>query len=163
MIADPRLQDFGRFPPDRCGPFLSSLAHATNVCTGAKYDVPVSQADQFRCPEARLHRKQQQGMIALSHPCRAIRCRQQGGDLARIEERDGTLYIALVGHREDALAVQHPCGVGHRDVAEERTDCGEPGIAAAGAVAARRFGVGEEVGNQIDVDIFDCDSDRWFA
>jgi hypothetical protein len=39
----------------------------------------------------------------------------------------------------------------------------EPGVAAARAVAPRRLGVGEEVGDQIGVDILDREFDRGFG
>ena len=102
-------------------------------------------------------------MIAPSRPCRAIRRREQRRDLVSIEERHRALHIALVGHREDTLAVQQPDGIGHRDVAEERADRGEPRVAAARPVTAHRFAVDEEVGDQIGVDVLDCELDRRLA
>ncbi len=94
-------------------------------------------------------------MIAPSRPCRAIWSRQQSRHLVGIEERHGALHVALVGHGKNTLAVQQPGGIAHRNVAEERSDRGEPGIAAACAVTPRCLGMDEEVRDQIGVDIFD--------
>ena len=99
-------------------------------------------------------------MITPSCPCRAIRSRQQLHDLFGVEERHRALHIALVGHREDALAVQQPGWIGYRDVTEKRSDRSKPRVAAARAVAARGLAMNEEVGDQIGVDISDRQLDR---
>lgn len=126
----------------------------------AQRHVAALEVHQFGCPQARLDREQEQRMITPSRPCRAIGSREQRRDLVGVEERHRTLYIALVGHREDALAVKQPGRVGHRDVAEEGADRGQPCIAAARGVPARRLAVNEEVGDQIGINVFDREPDR---
>ena len=104
----------------------------------AKRDVAASHIHQLGSSEPGLHREQQQGMVAPSRPGRAIRSRQQRRDLVSVEKRHRALHIALVGHGEDALAMQQPGRIGHRDIAEERADRGEPGVAASRAVTRAR-------------------------
>ncbi len=158
-VADPRRQQFGRVAAKRRGALLPALAHAADMRAATEHHVAAPQAHQFGCPQAGLDREQEQRMIAPSRPCRAIRCRQQRRDLFGVEERHRALHIALVGHGEDALAVQQPGRIGHRDVAEERADRGEPGVAAARAVTARGLAMDEEVGDQIGVDVLDRELD----
>src|SRR5271167_1744825 len=57
---------------------------------------------------ATRYRKPQQRMITPSCPCRAIRTGQQRRNLLGVQERHRALHIALVGHRQDALAVEQP-------------------------------------------------------
>ncbi len=59
--------------------------------------------------------------------------------------------------------MQQPGRIGHRDVAEERSDRGEPGVAAARAITPRGLGMDEEVGDQIGVDVLDRQLDRRLA
>ena len=127
---------------------------------GPQHDIAPRETDQFGSPKACLDREQQQSMVAPPRPCRTIRSRQQRRHFLGIEERDRTLHIALVGHGEDTLAVQQPGRIGHRDEAEERSDGGEPGVAATSAITPRGLGVGEEVRDQIGVDVFDRQVDR---
>ena len=56
--------------------------------------------------------------------------------------------------------MQQPGRIGHRDEAEERSNRGETGITAASAITPRGLGVGEEVRDQIGVDVFDRQVDR---
>jgi hypothetical protein len=102
-------------------------------------------------------------MITPSCPCHAIRSREQRRDLFGVEERHRALHIALVGHRQDALAVKQSGWIGHRDVAEERADRGKPRVAATRAVAARGLAMNEEVSDQIGVDVFQRELDRWLS
>jgi len=59
--------------------------------------------------------------------------------------------------------VEQPGWIGHRHVAEERTDRGKPRVAAARTVAARGLAMNEEVGDQIGVNAFDRELDWRFA
>ena len=162
-VADPRCEQLGRVAAQRRAALLPSLAHAADMRAAAEHCVAALEVHQLGCPQAGLDREQEQRMIAPSRPCRAIRRRQQRRDLARVEERHRAPHIALARHREDALAVQQPGWIGHRDVAEERADRGEPRVAAARAVPARRLSMKEEVGDQISVDVLDRELDRRLA
>lgn len=163
VVADPGRQQLSRFAAKRGGALLTALTHTADVRAGAERHITLRAANQLGCPQTSLDREQQQSMITPPRPCRAIRRCEQRPDLIRVKECDRTLHIALVGHGEDALAVQQPGWIGHRDEAEERSDRGQSGITAASVVAPRRFDMAEEVGNQIGVDVFDRQLDRRLA
>ena len=163
MIAHPRLEQLGGIAAKRCASFLPALAQAADMRACAQRHIAATQANQFRGPQARLERKQEQRVIPPSCPCRTVWSREQRRDLLCIKERHRAFHITLVRHRQNALAVEQPGRIGHRDIAEERADRGKPGVAAARAVAPRRLGVDEEVGDQIGIDILNREFDRGFA
>src|ERR1019366_9662103 len=55
----------------------------------------------------------------------------------------------------DSLAMKHVCGLAHGHEPEEGSDRGKTNIAAAGAVTAQSFDMGEEVAHKGGVYILD--------
>ena len=63
----------------------------------------VGQRGELRNPEAGLHGKEQHGVITSADPPAAVWSRQEGIDLAAVEEsHDGTV-VALGWHRQHPL------------------------------------------------------------
>jgi antirestriction protein ArdC len=105
-VADPCRKQLGRVATERRAALLPALAHAADMRAAAKHHIAAPQVHQLGCSQACLDREQEQCMITPSCPCHAIRSRQQRRDLFGAEERHRALHIALVGHRQDALAVK---------------------------------------------------------
>ena len=90
----------------------------------------------LRYPEAGLNAEEQQGTIAPAVPGREVRDGEERLDLIAVEIFDRALLAALRGHCEYVLAVVQEPWFGQGDEREERADRRQPGVAAAGAVAA---------------------------
>lgn len=118
-LPNPALDQFCRVAAKWSAAFFSPLADATDVGACAKDHVLAAQTDQLGCPQSGLKRKQEQGVITLPHPRCSIRRDQQRGYLLCVEERHATLHLSLAWHRENALAMEKPGRIGHRDVSEE--------------------------------------------
>ena len=67
----------GRRLSQRRGPLFPSFAQATDMRTGAKRHILLTQTGQFGQAQPSLDSQQEEGMIALANPCLARRGGQQ--------------------------------------------------------------------------------------
>jgi hypothetical protein len=102
-----------------------------------------------------LDRDGQQRAVAAPAPRRPIGGGEQGVDLGAFEKLDGPAFVAFAGHGQNALAMQGVGGFAQGDVAEERVDGGQAGIAGARAIVAALFEVFEEGADHGGVQVLD--------
>lgn len=79
-LPNPGLDQLRRVATKGRAAFLSALADAADVGSGAEDYVPAAQTDKFGRAQPGLKRKQEQGVIATPRPCRSIRRRQKRHD-----------------------------------------------------------------------------------
>jgi hypothetical protein len=115
------------------------------------------QPRQFGNPQTGLDRDQNKGSIATPYPGGRIGNREQGIDLFSIEKFDWFSYVALIGHRQDPLAMQGVRGLFQSHVAEERVDGSQANVPRASAVFASVFQVGEEETNEGSIEVVDAE------
>jgi hypothetical protein len=102
-------------------------------------------------------------VVASAEPRLAIGCAEQCLDLARVEVADDVALVTFGGDRHDPRDGVRVFGVFQCRVPVEGVDRAEPGVAAAGAVAAVVFEVGEERADQRRVKVVDIELERLFA
>ena len=104
ILSEPGLQNGGCVAAERGASLFPSFSVASDVCAATHDDVLAPETDQFRDAQTGLDRDGQEGPIATADPCRQIGSSEDGGDLRRVEKRDGLALVAFAGHREDLLA-----------------------------------------------------------
>jgi hypothetical protein len=83
--------------------------------------------------------------------------REQGSDLFSVAKFDRLWYVALIGHRQDRLAMQGMRGLFQSQVAEERGDGSQANVPRASAVFASVFQGSEEESNEGSLEVFDAE------
>jgi hypothetical protein len=120
-----------------------------------QHNVLAGQPNQLGNPQTGLDRHQDKGSITTPYPGGSIRNSEQGIDLFPAEELDRPSNVALIGHRQDPLAMQDMRGLLQSHVPEKRVDGSQPNIPRARAVFAGAFQVIEEETNEGCIEIFD--------
>ena len=120
---------------------------------GAERHVLSTESGQLGNPQARLDGDEEQRAVAPSDPGGGVGAVEEGLDLLLDEELHDPALKALARDGEHALTVQSVGRVGERDVAEERVECREARVSAAGAIAALAFKVVEELAQERGVEI----------
>ena len=90
---------------------VSSFAQAAHVGAGSQHDILTVQPSQLRNAQTRLNSNQQKGSITTPHPSGKIRNREQRVHLFPAEKLDRASFVALIGHRQDPLAMQRQRGL----------------------------------------------------
>ena len=111
------------------------------------------ETDQLRYPEAGLNAEKQQGTVASAVPGREVRGGEERLDLIPVEIFNRALLAALCGHCEYLLAVVQEPWFGQGDELEERADRRQPGVAAAGTVAAPALEGTQEPPDKLGIDV----------
>ena len=122
-----------------------------------QHNVLAGQPNQLGNPQTGLDRHQDKGSITTPYPGGSIRNREQGIDLFPVEELDRPSNVALIGHRQDPLAMQGMRGLLQSHVPEKRVDGSQPNIPRASAVFASAFQVIEEETNEGSIEVFDAE------
>jgi hypothetical protein len=115
------------------------------------------QPNQLGNPQTGLDRDQDKSSIATPYPGGRIGNREQGIHLLSVEKRDRFLDVALIGHRQDALAMQGMRGLFQSHVAEERVDGSQANVPRARAVLASAFQVIEEETHEGSIEVFEAE------
>jgi hypothetical protein len=111
---------------------------------GAEVDgVPV-EVDQLGKAQAGLGRKQQQGMITTSEPCRAIWGGENRFDLGPRQEMHLALVMTLAWYRQDALDQGAVSRLLERYEPEEGANGCQTQVARLDAGASRRLEISQE-------------------
>src|ERR1035437_2177030 len=153
-FSEPDFQNLERCLSQRCTALLSPLALTADVSSCSGHNIATAEADEFRRSQACLEGNDEDDMVATPGPCGAIGRGQQRIHLLTIQELHRPPHIALARHGQDSLAMKHVRGLAHGHEPEEGPDCGKTDIAAAGAITAFAFDVGEEVAHNGGVYIF---------
>lgn len=134
--------------------------HTANMRSGPEPDVAAGESDQLGDTQARLQHQHEDRAVAPPVPCREIRSRNDGFDLVAVEIVNRPFLVPLCRHGEHALAVMEQLRRVDSDILEERANCREASVAAACPVTPRLLKIGEEVGDEICVDIGDLQCRR---
>jgi len=81
------------------------------VGASSQHDILAVQPNQLRNPQTRLDSDQQKGSVPTPHPSRKIRNREQRIDFFPVEKLDRASFVALIGHRQDPLAMERQGGL----------------------------------------------------
>ena len=102
-------------------------------------------------------------MVATAEPGGLVGRGEQRFDLVEGEIADGVARVALGRDRHHPRDRVRVLGMVQRDVAVERVDRPEPGVAGAGTVVSVLFEVGQERADQRRVEVVDVQLERLFA
>jgi hypothetical protein len=139
LIFDPGVEDRCGRLRQRSATLLSALSFATDVGASTQRDVLLSQASQFREPQASLNRCQQEGMISSPNPGVAVHHRKKGFDLGSSEEIDQSSGVPFAWNGQHPLDESGVLRCLQSGIAEERMDRSEPQIAGARAIRTCGF------------------------
>ena len=106
-------------------------------------------------PKPRLHRGEDEGVVAPSRPCASIRCRKQRIDLRAAEKADQLARESLAWNREHSLNLRCVGRQLERRVAKEGMDRGQSQVAAPNAQAAAGLELLQERNDQRGVDLLE--------
>jgi hypothetical protein len=139
-------------PKRRCA-FFSTLAHASEVRSGAKLDIANAKADHLRYTQAGLEHCEKQNAVAPPKPGRLVRCLQQGLHLVTGQEVHDAFFVPLGRHRQHLLAMVQELGLTARDVFEERANGREASVPASRAVTSFLLAEGQEPTDDVGVNV----------
>jgi hypothetical protein len=122
-----------------------------------QHNVLAGKPNQLGNPQTGLDRHQDKGSITTPYPGGSIRNRQQCIDFFSVEKLDWPSYMALIGHRQDPLAMQDMRRLLQSHVPEKRVDGSQPNIPRASAVFASAFQVIEEETDEGSIEVFDAE------
>jgi hypothetical protein len=143
-FLEPDTQNGDGASSQRDAALFGALPKATDMCPVAEFDVTAVGPGQFGEPEPCMQGERHQGVITSTLPPAAIRSGEQGDDLLRLEERHVALVEALLGNGQHLLDQLGVLGVAKSGVSEQRPQCGETSVPAAGAVVSLGFEVVQE-------------------
>ena len=154
-LAQPGLQHgTGGFGQRRTA-FLATLADDPQVSTASRDEVLSFEPGHFGQPKPRLHRREDEGVVASARPCASIRRRKQRVDFRAAQKTDQLARESLARDREHSLDLHRVGRQFERRVAKEGMDRGESQIAAPNAQAAAGLEVLQERGDQRCVDLLE--------
>ena len=134
---------------------FSSFPFATHVSSPAQDDVLALQTDEFRDPQARLDRDQQDDLVPPSDPGGRIRGRNQCVDLLTREIFDQLSLVPFARNRQYPATQVCVAWFLERYIAEEGMDGCQAGIPRPDAVGTLRFKVVEELADEGRVQFFE--------
>ena len=143
--------------PQRSRSLLSPLAYASHVRAGAERNIAAGQVDQLRHAKPCLQSEQKKHPISPARSGRWIGCPDERFDLRVGEIIDRPFLIPLGWHRQHLLAVMQELRFIDRDIREEGADRRQPCVAAARAIATPGLDEGQEVSNEVRIDIGDLE------
>jgi len=162
-FAQPSIDGPCCFRAERRATLFSAFPEAAHVSAGPQHDVLAVQANQLGNPQTCLDTNQKEGAITTPQPSGRIRNREQRVDLFPVEKLDRASFVAFIGHRQDALAMQRKRGFFQSYVVKEGVDGSEARIPRARAVFAGGFQVVEEKANKRRIEILDAKLGGYFA
>ena len=110
---------------------LSPFTGATDMRTGAELNIGTGQPDQFRRPQSCLGCETEQRRVAPPGPSRPVRGGQQRIDLGLGQPGHQPSLKALRRYCENAFDGGGMFGMAQGCIAEQGTDCGQPGVSGA--------------------------------
>jgi hypothetical protein len=122
-----------------------------------QHNVLAGQPNQLGNPQTGLDRHQDKGSITTPYPGGSIRNREQCIDFFSVEKLNRPSYMALIGHRQDPLAMQGMRRLLQSHVPEKRVDGSQPNIPRASAVFTSAFQVIEEETDEGSIKVFDAE------
>ena len=127
---------------------------------GAECNIAAGQVDQLRHAKPCLQSEQKKHPISPARPGRQVGCSDESFDLRVGEIVDRPFLIPLGRHRQHFLAVMKELRFIDRDIREEGADRRQPCVAAARAIATPSLDEGQEVSNEVRIDIGDLERCR---
>jgi hypothetical protein len=126
---------------------------ASDVGADSECDVRALQSSQLTTAKACVHGDRQQRPVPPPDPCRRIGRGDERSGLFVNEELHRSAVVALGRNRENALAVKRVRRLFEGDVAEERVQCSQSGVAGARRAPAGLLDVVQELRQECSVEI----------
>src|SRR5215471_9508405 len=162
-FAQPSFEGLSCFRAEWGATLFSAFPEAAHVGARSQHDILTVEPDQLGNSQTGLDTHEKKGAIPTSQPGGKVGNREQGIDLFPVEKFDGPPYVALIGNRQDPLAMERMGGLLQGNELEERMDSCEARIPRARAVFAGAFQVVEEKTDKGRVKIFDAKLGGHFA
>jgi hypothetical protein len=140
---------------------LAALPKTTNVRTGTELYILAREGDELTIAQAGLDGDKYQRAISPSNPLGGVGRLDECSAFTLVEELDRATFVALIGNGKDTLAEESMGGLAEGNVAEERTQCGEPGVSCSHADAPFHFEMDEELHEECRIEILDLQVGRW--